>query len=343
MQKSKSNGRYILLFVILISALLALMLWSISTGSVSIPFREAWNILFHRSGQTGETYYTVIHEIRIPRVIAASLLGGALSVSGFLLQTFFGNPIAGPYILGISSGARLVVALTMVFLLSRGIMTTPAVMILAAFIGSMLAMGFVLAVSFRIKNMSLLVVCGIMIGYICTAVTDLVVTFADDSNIVNLHNWSLGSFSGISWSNVRLMAVLTGIVLVFTFLLSKPIGACQMGENYARNMGVNVKRLRIILILLSSFLSAIVTAFAGPISFVGVAVPHLMKMLMKTARPLVLIPGCFLGGAIITLFCDDMSRLLFAPTELAVSSVTAILLAPVVIIMMVRRKGGRDD
>ena len=200
MQKSKSNGRYILLFVILISALLALMLWSISTGSVSIPFREAWNILFHRSGQTGETYYTVIHEIRIPRVIAASLLGGALSVSGFLLQTFFGNPIAGPYILGISSGARLVVALTMVFLLSRGIMTTPAVMILAAFIGSMLAMGFVLAVSFRIKNMSLLVVCGIMIGYICTAVTDLVVTFADDSNIVNLHNWSLGSFSGISWS-----------------------------------------------------------------------------------------------------------------------------------------------
>lgn len=146
-------------------------------------------------------------------------------------------------------------------------------MVIAAFAGSLIAMGFVLLISFRVSKMSLLVVCGIMIGYICSAITDFCVTFADDSNIVNLHNWSLGSFSGMTWENVQMIVVIVAVGVVITFLLAKPIGAYQMGETYARNMGVNVKLLRIGLILLSSMLSACVTAFAGPISFVGIAVP----------------------------------------------------------------------
>lgn len=199
-------------------------------------------------------------------------------------------------------------------------------------------MGFVLLISRKVKQMSMLVVSGIMIGYICSAITGFVVTFADDSNIVNLHNWSLGSFSGTSWDNVSVMAVVVFAALFLTFLMSKPISAYQLGEGYAQNMGVNIKAFRIALILLSSILSACVTAFAGPISFVGIAVPHLIKSLMKTSKPLLVIPGCFLGGAVFCLFCDLIARTAFAPTELSISSVTAVFGAPVVIYIMIRRK-----
>jgi iron complex transport system permease protein len=201
----------------------------------------------------------------------------------------------------------------------------------------MISMGFVLLVSGKIRRMSMLVVSGVMIGYICSAVTDFVVTFADDSNIVNLHNWSLGSFSGMTWSNVSVMAVVVGVVLVIVFLMSKPISAYQLGESYAQNLGVNIKAFRVLLILLSSILSACVTAFAGPISFVGIAVPHLVKSLLNTAKPLLVIPACFLGGAVFCLFSDLIARTVFAPTELSISSVTAIFGAPVVIWIMIRR------
>ena len=186
--------------------------------------------------------------------------------------------------------------------------------------------------------MSLLVVCGVMIGYICSALTDFLVTFADDSSIVNLHNWSLGSFSGMSWDNVKTMAVACGITLLLTFLLSKPIRAYQLGEVYAQNMGVPLRAFRTALILLSSVLSACVTAFAGPISFVGIAVPHLMKALFKSAEPLCMIPACFLGGGVFCLFCDLIARTAFAPTEVSISSVTAVFGAPIVIYMMIHRK-----
>ena len=148
----------------------------------------------------------------------------------------------------------------------------------------------------------------------------------------------MGSFSGMTWDNIRIMTVLVGVTVIVTFFLAKPIGAYQMGESYARNLGVNVKALRIGLILLSSLLSACVTAFAGPISFVGIAVPHLVKLATGTAKPIVLIPGCFLCGAVVTLFCDGIARTVFAPTELSISSVTAVFLVPVVIAAMLRRQ-----
>ena len=214
-------------------------------------------------------------------------------------------------------------------------------MVAAAFVGSLIAMGFVLLISFRVSKMSLLVVCGIMIGYICSAITDFCVTFADDSNIVNLHNWSQGSFSGMTWDNVRMILWIVAVTMVVTFFLAKPIGAYQLGESYARNMGVNVKALRIGLILLSSMLSACVTAFAGPISFVGIAVPHLVKLITKTAKPIIMMPGCFLCGAVVTLFCDGIARTVFAPTEISISSVTAVFLVPVVIAAMLRKQRNR--
>ena len=188
--------------------------------------------------------------------------------------------------------------------------------------------------------MSMLVICGVMISYICSAVTDFVITFADDANIVNLHNWSMGSFSGMSWDNVRVMAAVISVSLLLVFWMAKPISAYQLGEVYAQNMGVNILRFRVALILLSSILSASVTAFAGPVSFVGIAVPHIVKRMLGTARPLVVIPGCFMGGAVFCLFCDLIARTVFAPTELSISSVTAVFGAPFVIYMMVRNKNG---
>lgn len=325
-------------FILLLILLLGLLIWNINAGSVQLSVSEIFRILFGYG--TDETSVRVIWSIRMPRIISALILGGSLSVSGFLLQTFFHNPIAGPFVLGISSGAKLTVSLCMIFLLSKGMVSTSGTLILAAFVGAMLSMGFVLLLSQKVKRMSLLVVCGVMIGYICSALTDFLVTFADDSNIVNLHNWSLGSFSGISWENVGTMSIFCGVALVLTFFLSKPISAYQLGEVYAQNMGVNIKMFRVALILLSSVLSACVTAFAGPVSFVGIAVPHLMKALFGTAKPIIIIPACFLGGGVFCLFCDLIARTAFAPTEVSISSVTAVFGAPIVIYMMVRRKAG---
>lgn len=328
--------RYRISFVLLAALLCFLFVWNINSGSVNLSLEEIGKILFGKGEK--DTSYRIVWDIRLPRILAAAVLGGALSVSGFLLQTFFANPIAGPFVLGISSGAKLVVSLLMIALLGQGIMMSSAFMILAAFVGSMISMGFVLMISHRVKKMSMLVICGVMISYICSAVTDFAVTFADDANIVNLHNWSLGSFSGMSWENVRVMGLVVFVSLVLVFLMAKPISAYQLGEVYARNMGVNILRFRIALILLSSILSACVTAFAGPISFVGIAVPHLVKSMFKTAKPILMIPGCFLGGAVFCLFCDLIARTVFAPTELSISSVTAILGAPVVIYMMIRNR-----
>lgn len=334
--RKKLHLRYWIAFGFLALLLMSFIVWNINSGSIEISVREIMEILFLGKGE--DTALNIIWEIRLPRILAAIILGGALSVSGFLLQTFFGNPIASPFVLGISSGAKLVVSLVMIFLLGKSMVASSAVLILAAFVGSMISMGFVLLVAKKVKQMSALIISGIMIGYICSAVTDFVITFADDSNIVNLHNWSMGSFSGMNWENVRMMAVVTAVTVLMVFLMSKPISAYQLGEGYAQNMGVNIKLFRVALILLSSILSACVTAFAGPISFVGIAVPHLVKSLLKTARPLLVIPACFLGGAVFCLFCNLIARTAFAPTELSISSVTAVFGAPVVIYIMIRRK-----
>ena len=296
-------------FLLLLVLLAVFLIWNLFAGSVQLSASQIGQILL--GGGDDLTQKQIIMQIRLPRMASALILGGALSVSGYLLQTFFHNPIAGPFVLGISSGAKL-------------------------------SMGLILLISQRVNQMSLLVVCGVMIGYICSALTDFFVTFADDSNIVNLHNWSNGSFSGMKWENVTTMAWVCRIALILTFFLSKPIRAYQLGEVYARNMGVPIKAFRAALILLSSVLSACVTAFAGPISFVGIALPHLMKALFKTAEPLLLIPASFLGGGIFCLACDLIARTAFAPTEVSISSVTAVFGAPVVIYMMVRRKAGRE-
>ncbi len=332
MAKKRCFVAFAALIIILIIAVVISML----TGTVDVSGHEIIDILLGRGEES--TKVVVIQTIRLPRTCAALILGAALALSGYMLQTFFNNPIAGPFVLGISSGAKLTVALALIFVLSRGKKAGSMFLVGAAFIGALAAMGFVLALSVKVKSMGILIVCGIMTGYICSAITDIVVTFADDANIVNLHNWSMGSLSGTGRGDVVIMTGIIGICFIISVFLIKPIGAYRLGEAYARSGGVNITLLRIMLILVSSLLAATVTAFAGPISFVGIAVPHLFKGMTKTSAPSVMIPGCALTGAIVTLVCDTLARWIFAPAEVSISSVTAVLLVPVVIFVMIKRR-----
>ena len=279
---------YILLVVLFVLA----VIFNINTGNVHISPARIFRIIFLH-GDMGTPEYNIIWKIRLPRLCMAAILGGALSLSGFLLQTFFRNPIAGPFVLGISSGAKMFVAITMIFLL---------------------------------------------ISYICSAITDLCITFANDSDIANLTHWAMGSFSGSSWSTVKLAAAVVFPTAVVTFLFSKPISAYLLGEGYAQSMGIRIRFFRVCIILLSSLLSACVTALAGPISFVGIAVPHITRLSLKTTKPVVTIPAIFLCGAVFCMFCDLIARTIFSPSELAIGTVTAVFGAPVVIWLMVKRQ-----
>jgi iron complex transport system permease protein len=330
--------RYAVFYTLIVLLILFLVGLNFITGSTRITWHEIGQILSHQNTQSVEG--TILLDIRLPRLLAAFFLGGALALSGYLLQAFFANPIAGPFVLGISSGAKLFVALLMVSAVMSGYMYGATEMVLAALFGSSLATAFVILAAKRVENMAILMVTGVMIGYICSSVTELLVSFANDSNIVNLHNWSMGTFSSISWKQVRIFIPVVLVGLIISILLSKEIEAYLYGEMYAKSVGMQVRLFRILLIALSSVLSATVTAFAGPISFVGIAVPHLVRQSFRTAKPLIMITASFLGGGAFCLGCDLLARELFAPMELSISTITAILGAPVVISLLIKRKGG---
>ena len=333
--------RLIFSFVLLTCLLLLFIAVSITAGSVDIPIDELIRIFSGSSGD--DTASAIVLKIRVPRTLAAAVLGGALALSGYMLQTYFHNPIAGPFVLGISSGARLTVALALIASAGGAFRMNSAVMVISAFAGALISMLAVLLMSSRIRSMSLLVVCGVMIGYICTAITDIAVNFANDSDIVNLHDWAVGTFSGIKSDGLMVCAAVVFAALAAVFMLSKPINAYRLGEGYAVDMGVNIRAVRIAMIVLSSLLSGCVAAFAGPVSFVGIAVPFLVKMLLGTAKPIVMIPACFLGGGVFCIISDMIARTVTAPSELGISTVTAVLGAPVVLIIMLRKNKDREN
>ncbi len=364
--KSKLNLSAISRFTAVILILTAMLLWglvlNVNIGSVDIPlgkiFSMFWNAvrygisnLFSGGRYEHELFNTInssaesqiIFSIRMPRMLLAAILGGALSVSGFLLQTFFRNPIAGPFVLGISSGAKMTVALTLIFLTRYIEHIGSGMLIASAFTGSLIITSVVLLFAGRVKNMSMLLVIGIMVGYICSAVTDFLITFADENDIVNLTGWSMGTFSGAGWNDVKTAVCLCLPALAASWILSKPMGAYSLGEGYAISMGINIKPFRVILILLSSLLSACVTALAGPVSFIGIAVPHITRTLLKSSRPSLVIPACFICGAVFCVFCDLIARTVFAPTELAIGTVTSVFGAPIVIYILIKRRRSQED
>ena len=324
-------------FVLFFVLLLAAVMLSIHIGSVSISARDIFTIVL-KGDSSNSVAYNIIWKIRLPRIILGALLGGALSLSGFLIQTFFRNPIAGPFVLGISSGAKLFLAITTIIMTGLFNQMPVSVTVIASFVGSLLSLLLVLLFTGKVRNMSILLVIGIMISYICSAITDLLINFANDSDIVNLTHWSKGSFSAATWQDVYISIYIILPALLIIFLASKPMGAYLLGEGYAKSLGVNIKAFRALLVLMTGILSSCVAAFAGPISFVGIAVPHICRLLLKTSKPILMIPASFLCGASFCVLCDLAARTLFAPTELSISTVTSAIGAPIVIWLLISRR-----
>ncbi|ABW18496.1 FecCD family ABC transporter permease [Alkaliphilus oremlandii] len=335
MRKNLKTTRLFLLLILLLLFSIAL---NIRKGSVDLNLKSLMDVILGNR-ELSQLESNILFKIRLPRIISAILFGGALSISGFLLQTFFKNPIVGPFVLGVSSGAKLFVGLFILTTISiPSLISGPFEMFLIAFVGSMLVMSLVLLFAKSAESISVLIVVGIMIGYVASAGTDFMMTFASEQKIATLTTWSMGTFSGVTWDMIKVSAIIIIPTTLSVFFLSKPLQGYLLGENYAKSMGINIKAFRIILITLSSILSACVTAFAGPVSFVGIAVPHLTRLTCKTSNPKILTPAIFLLGASFTLIADYFARTLFSPVELNISTVTSFIGAPLIIWLMLNRR-----
>ena len=326
-----------LLFVLFGFLLILFLSLNITLGSVQIPLKDLLKVFLHQ--ENNPIYNSVIWDIRFPRSLAAIFGGAALAVSGLLLQIFFRNPIVDPYVLGVSSGATLIVAILMLTGFTLGIGTVPPLFLsFAALAGALGVVMLIVAISSRVKQVVTLLVIGLMIGYLCSAVSNILVAFAEKENLHNFVLWTLGSFSGFSWDEVAILATAGGALLGAAYLFCKPLNALLLGEDYAQSMGVNIKTLRIIIVLISSALTALVTAFAGPVAFIGLAGPHLARLTLGTSDNKILIPATILLGAMVTTLCDLLARITFSPVELPISAVTSLIGAPIVIGLLIRRR-----
>lgn len=334
----KTKVKNTIIFIALMVGIFLALGFSIGFGSVKIKLFEVFNILFRGEGKNS-TFYDIVWTIRFPRVLAALVSGCALATSGLLLQILFKNPIVEPYVLGVSSGATLFVGLIMLGGLQFGIENvSPIMSFVAAFIGSLIVMILVVLFATKVKNVVTLLVIGLMVGYICSAITSGLTAFADKERLQGFTLWRMGSFSGFTWSSVKVLIVVSTITIICSLFIVKPLNAFLLGEEYAKSMGVRIKLFRIIIVIISSILAAVVTAFAGPVSFIGLAIPHIARLIFKTSDNKILLPGTILLGGIITSICDVVARIAFAPTELPISAVTSIIGAPIVIFLILNRR-----
>lgn len=337
-----------LTFVLLLTAGIALLLVvNVALGSVSIPAREVVHILAQWAAghDDGSVWTNIVLRTRIPQALTALLCGAGLAVAGLEMQTVFRNPLAGPSVLGISNGASLGVALLLLFsgqtaglsLSTLGIYGGMAVT-LAAALGAMGVMTIIATVARHVRGNVTLLIMGVMIGYIVNAIIGVLKYFSVAEDIHSYTIWGLGSFSAVGTDRLPLFAIATGVLLPLAFLMAKPLNLMLLGEHYAQNLGLDVRRMRTLAILSASLLVAVCTAFCGPISFLGLAVPHLCRGLFRTTDHRWLMPACMLAGAALALCCNLLARLPGAEGALPVNSVTALIGAPVVIWVLFHRR-----
>ena len=327
-------------------ALLIVVLFALNLllGSVSIPVSDVVNILMGGEPQKASWHY-IIMESRLPQAITAMLSGGALAVSGLMLQTAFRNPLADPGIFGINSGAGLGVALVMLLLggsLSAGSVSLSGfvAILVAAFVGAMSVMAVIFFFSTVVRSNVMLLIIGIMIGYISSSAISLLNFFATDEGVKSYMVWGMGSFGGVSMRQMPLYASVTLLGLAVSIMLIKPLNALLLGEQYAENLGINTRRTRNLLLITTDLLTAITTAFCGPVSFIGLAVPHITRLLLTTENHRSLLPATILCGAAVALLCN---LICFLPGEhgvIPLNAVTPIMGAPVIIYVIVRRRHG---
>lgn len=331
--------RSIALFILGAALLLVTFILNVGLGSVWIGVEEIFSAIF--GGEVTKAHASIIMNIRLPRTLAAMMGGACLASSGILLQIFFGNPIVEPYILGISSGANLFVGLVVLGGFTFGFTTINSMgMFIGSFIGAMVVMAAVIFASQKVKSITTLLIVGLMFGYICSAATSVLTALADHEKIAHFTMWTLGSFAGFKWADVRLLFIVGLPFLIAAFLMSKPLNAMLLGEKYAQSMGIAIKPFRLLTVLVSSVLTAIVTAFAGPVSFIGLAVPHIVRISFKTSDNRIIIPAACIYGGVMAGLCDLLARLVLSPTELPVGAITSVIGAPLVIFLLIRKKGG---
>ena len=329
---------------ILILSTALLFLANILFGSVSIPADAVINILLGNESEKASWNYIVI-ESRLPQAITALLSGMALSVSGLMLQTAFRNPLADPSIFGISSGAGLGAAFVM--LLFGGTMTAGqvsfsgyAAVFFGAFLGAMAVMAVVFAFSLLVRNSAMLLIVGIMIGYIASSAISLLNFFATEEGVKSYLVWGLGSFGGVSMRQLPLFTTVTILSLLSSLLLIKPLNIIQLGRSYAENLGIRTHVVRNCLLVITGLLTAVVTSFCGPVSFIGLAVPHLSRMMIRTSHHGILMPVTMLTGSVVALFCNLISALPSSAGLIPLNAITPVLGAPVVIFVIMRKMRG---
>lgn len=331
------------IFLILILAFLFLALLNISLGSVHIPPEKLIQVL--TGGNIPEKgWQNIIMQFRLPKTLTAILVGSGLGISGLMMQTLFRNPLAGPFVLGISSGASLGVAILTLAGMSFGInlinlgLGGSWIMILAACIGAFIVLSVVILVSIHVRDSMSLLIIGLMFGSAAGAFVSVLQYFSKAESIQAYLIWTFGSLGGITWEELKVFLPVSILTILWAYFLSKQLNALLLGDNYARSLGLNIQKTRLIIILVTSILAGAVTAFCGPIAFIGIAIPHISRLMFNTADHKILFPMVILWGAILMLFCDIIAQIPGQEYTLPINAVTSLFGAPVVIWLVIRRK-----
>ena len=343
MKNSRKNSYSVAVLVALLSALLFVA--NLFLGAVSVPASEVLGVLMG-SAPDDSAWSLIVLESRLPQAATAFLAGAALSVAGLLLQTLFGNPLAGPEVFGINSGAGVGVAVVMLLLqgtFAAGALSLSgyAAVLAGAFLGALLVIAIILGLSSWVRNSLYLLIAGLAVSYLASAVITLLNYFSTAEGVHSYLIWGMGNFGGVSLEHLLLFAVLLICPLVASFMMVKPLNALMLGDAYAANLGVHTKRARGILLLLTGFLTATVTAFCGPISFIGLAVPHFARLALRTNNHIYLLPSTLLLGGAVALFCNIICQLPGDSGLVPLGAVTPLIGAPVILYVVLRDKGTR--
>lgn len=315
---------------------------NISVGSVSIPTKDIFSIILGDES-IKNSWKDIILTIRLPKAITAILIGTSLSISGLLMQTLFRNPLAGPFVLGISSGASLGVALLILgstafggyFLTSTFSSWSIAI---ASSIGSFLVLSAVIIAANKVKNTMSILIIGLMFGSFTAAIISILSYFSEAAQIQQYIFWSFGSLGNLNWNELSVLAGISLVGILFSLLIIKPLNSFLLGENYAKSLGINIKQSRVLILLITSLLTGATTAFSGPIAFVGLAVPHVAKLIFTTSNHKILIPATAITGAIVLLICDSIAQLPTSELILPINAITSLFGAPIVIWLLIRKK-----
>jgi iron complex transport system permease protein len=337
-----TQKKYTKQFLALLLLVIALWFTNISFGSVSIPFADIFAIIFGDE-TIKDSWQTIILDFRIPKAITAIMVGSGLSISGLLMQTLFRNPLAGPFVLGISSGASLGVALLILgSSLFGGIFLSVAfsnwAIAIAASLGSFLVLSAVIIAANKVRNTMSILIIGLMFGSFTASIISVLSYFSEAQEIQQYVFWSFGSLGNLSWDELTIFFAIYLIGVIGVFTIIKPLNSLLLGENYAKSLGINIKQSRIIILVVTSLLTGVITAFSGPIAFIGLAVPHLAKLIFTTSNHKILIPATALTGALVLLICDIIAQVPTSEFTLPINAITSLFGAPIVIWLLIRKK-----